>query len=359
MNKIPNVLIMAGGVGSRFWPSSREDLPKQFLDITGSGKSLIRETFDRFVHFIPADHIYVITNQYYREQTLDALPDLHEANLICEPSRNNTAAAIALASLKLSKTDPQGICIVAPADHIIHNTNEFIRVLKLATSHADQHASFITLGIKPTRPDTGYGYIESGKEDTQEIRKVVSFREKPDLLTAIEYLEAGNYVWNSGLFIWRFDAILNAFNKYAPQIFQVLSAGNEYYNTPQEERFLKDQYPITERISVDYAILEKADNVYTIPCDLGWSDLGTWNSLFDISEKDDAQNAALTKPVYLESTNHCLILSKKDKLVVIKGLDDYIIVDTDDCLMIYPKSEEQSIRQLKERLSQEGLDSYL
>jgi mannose-1-phosphate guanylyltransferase len=359
MNKTPNVLIMAGGVGSRFWPASREHLPKQFLDITGTGKTLIQSTFDRFAAFVPVDKIFVITHDYYRDQTARALPGILPQNIICEPSRNNTAASIAYASLKLSLLDPEGVCVVAPADHLISNEKEFQRVIELAIDHADNQGSFITLGITPTRPDTGYGYIEFEKNDSTSIRKVKSFREKPDAGTAKQYVDAGSYVWNSGLFIWRFDQIIAAYKKYAPQIHHVLSGGIEYYNTDRETEFLRNEYPLTEKISVDYAILEKADNVFTIPCDLGWSDLGTWNSLYDISPKDQNKNAALTKPVYLEDTRDCLISSKHSKLIVLKGLEDFIIVDTDDCLMIYPKSEEQNIRQLKEKLSREGLDGFL
>ena len=359
MKNTPNVLIMAGGVGSRFWPASREHLPKQFLDITGSGKTFIQATYDRFAQFVPPENIFVITHEYYRHQTLQALQEFNPRNIICEPTRNNTAASIALASLKLIKNNPDGVCIVAPADHIIENETEFQRVISLAVDHAYDNHSIITLGIQPTRPDTGYGYIEFEKGDATPIRKVKSFREKPDLNSAKQYLAAGNFAWNSGLFIWRLDEIISAFQKYSPQIFYVLSQGNEHYNTDREQAFLQNEYPLTEKISVDYAILEKADNVYAIPCDLGWSDLGRWNSLFDISQKDEDHNAVLTKPAYLEDTRECLILSRNAKLIVIKGLEDFIIVDTDDCLMIYPKSEEQNIKALKEKLSREGLDTYL
>lgn len=359
MQKPPYIVIMAGGVGSRFWPASREYMPKQFLDITGSGKSLIQSTFERFTSFIPADRIYVITNEYYREQTQRALPGMDPAHIICEPSRNNTAATVALASFKLFRIEQDAVCVVAPSDHIIQNESEFQRVISLAVDHAYEQSSFITLGIQPSRPDTGYGYIEFSPEDESPIRKVSSFREKPDEETAKKYLRAGNYVWNAGLFIWRLDRILEAYKLYSPQIYNVLAQGHEYYNTELEADFLRKEYPLTEKTSVDYAILEKAPNVYTIPCDLGWSDLGTWNSLYDISNKDANKNAALTDPVFLENTKDCLVLAKNEKLIVTSGLDGYIIVDTDDCLMIYPKSEEQNIKKLKEKLSREGLDGYL
>lgn len=359
MDKLPFVLIMAGGVGSRFWPASREHLPKQFLDITGSGRTLLQTTYDRFHHFIPADHIFIITHEYYHDQTLQAIPEFNPENIICEPTRNNTAASVALASFKLSKLDPDAVCIVAPADHIIRYEAEFQRVITDAVDHSYSNNSIITLGITPTRPDTGYGYIEFEKEDTEPIRKVKSFREKPDLDTAKGYIQQGNFVWNSGVFIWRLDNILNSFQAYSPQIFNVLAQGVSIYNTIAETEFIRNQYPLTEKIAVDYAILEKAQNVFTIPCDIGWSDLGTWSSLYDISLKDENQNVALTSPSHLEETRNTLLISNPDKLVVVKGLDDYIIVDTEDCLLIYPKSEEQKIKELKEVLNKEGLDAYL
>lgn len=359
MNKTPFVLIMAGGVGSRFWPASRESLPKQFLDITGSGKTLIHQTFERFASFIPIDQIYVITHILYKSLTQEAIPGIHPDNIITEPSRNNTAASIALATLKLKKINPEAICIVAPADHIIADDNEFQKTILAACYHTSSFNSIVTLSIKPTRPDTGYGYIEFDPEDISGIRKVKSFKEKPNPGDALRYLKAGNFAWNAGIFIWRLNVILDAFRNHAPQIFNVLSTGNEVYNTEKEDDFVNKEYPRTDKISVDYAILEKADNVYTIPCDIGWSDLGTWNSLYDISPKDAQQNAPLSKPVYLEGTNNSLVFSKNSKLIVIKGLEDFIIVDTDDCLLIYPKSEEQAIKALKELLRERGLDDYL
>jgi mannose-1-phosphate guanylyltransferase len=359
MDNHPFVLIMAGGVGSRFWPASRENLPKQFLDITGIGKTLIQMTFERFAAFIPVENIYIITHDQYREQTLQAVPEINEANIITEPSRNNTAASIAFASLKLIRKKDNAVCIVAPADHIIKKEVEFKKVITSAVAHADTHGSIITLGIAPTRPDTGYGYIEYESGDRAEIRKVRSFREKPDMLTAKRYVEAGNFAWNSGLFIWKLESIIESFKKHSSQIYEVLSKGKDLYNTDEEQTFIRSQYPTTEKISVDYAILEKAENVYTIPCDIGWSDLGTWNSLYEHSDKDEHQNAVLGKTVHLQGTRASLIKSDPEKLVVIRGLEDFIIVDTQDCLLIYPKSDEQSIRQLKEILKEKGLDEYL
>jgi len=359
MDSASFVLIMAGGIGSRFWPASRNNMPKQFLDITGTGKTLIQMTFERFASFIPVENIYIITNDNYKENTIAAVPEFNPGNIITEPSRNNTAASIAFASLKLIRKNAEAVCIVAPADHVIHDENEFRRVALLAVDHAEKNQSIVTLGITPTRPDTGYGYIEFEKGDQSEIRKVKSFREKPDAGKASEYVKAGNFAWNSGIFIWRLDHIIESFKKHSNQIYNILIEGKDLFNTEDESAFVKSHYPRTENISVDYAILEKAESVFTIPCDIGWSDLGTWNSLFDQSAKDEQGNALLGKTVYVEDTSNSLVLSKPGKLVVIKGLENFIIVDTDDCLLIYPKDEEQNIKALKEALKKKGLDDYL
>lgn len=359
MTNSPYILIMAGGVGSRFWPASREHLPKQFLDITGSGKTLIRQTVDRFLDFIPIENIYIITHQAYGELVHQAIPELEKHQIIEEPARNNTAASIALASMKLSKLNPDAVCIVAPADHVIDNEDAFKSVLNKAVLHAEYNESIITLGIEPTRADTGYGYIEYDKTEIADIRTVKSFREKPDKVTAAHYLKLGSFAWNAGIFVWKLSVILENLHIHSSQIYDILIKGMDLYNTSDEDIFIAAEYPKTEKISIDYAILERAENVFTIPCDIGWSDLGTWNSLYDFSTKDTAQNVALTQPVYLDHANHNLVLSKNNKLVVIKGLEDFIVIDTDDCLMIYPKADEQHIKELKEGLRKEGFDGYL
>jgi mannose-1-phosphate guanylyltransferase len=353
------VLILAGGAGTRFWPASRISLPKQFLDITGSGKPLIRETFDRCKTFVPVENIFVITHKLYGHIVLQELPELTVNQVILEPSRNNTAASIAYASLKLAELDPNAVCIVAPADHMIQNEKEFNRVIGLAIQHAEAEHSLITLGIEPSRPDSGYGYIEYDKNEIAETRKVKSFREKPDKDTAEKYLQSGSFAWNAGIFIWKLSSILSAYQKYAPLIYSVLEPGKGKFNTPDEREFIDEQYPLTEKISVDYAILERADNVYTIPCDIGWSDLGTWNSLYEFSSKDAHGNAVLCKPVHIEESKNSLVLAQNEKLIVIKGLEEFIVVDTEDCLLIYPKADEQEIKALKEKLGLNGLDSYL
>lgn len=359
MNNAPYVLIMAGGVGSRFWPASREHLPKQFLDITGSGKNLLRETVDRYLPFIPLEHIYVITNAMYVQLVLETIPEMAKDQIIGEPSRNNTAPAIALASLKLSKKDPDAVCIVAPADHVIHNEDEFQRVIQLAVAHASENSSVVTLGIEPTRADTGYGYIEFDKSETAEVFSVKSFREKPDKKTAEQYLNQGTFVWNAGIFIWKLQTIIEDIKLHAPSIYDLLIPGMEAYNTKEEEAFIATAYPKTEKISIDHAILELSDNVYTIPCDIAWSDLGTWNSLYTFLEKNESGNVLLSDSIFMKAANNNLVLSKKGKLVAVKGLDGHIIIDTDDCLMIYPMNDEQEIKALKEDLEKNGYKGYL
>jgi len=353
------VLILAGGAGTRFWPASRESLPKQFLDITGTGKSLIRETVDRFKEFVPVENIFIITHQNYGHLVRQVIPELQVNQVILEPSRNNTAASIAYASMKLAAIDPGATCIVAPADHIIHNGTEFKRVLDSALLHATQHESLITLGIGPTRPDTGYGYIEYDRRENTVVRKVKSFREKPNLATAENYIQSGTFAWNAGIFIWKLSSILSEYKKYAPQIYELLSQGNSTYNTEEENEFIATHYPLTDKISVDYAILEHAENVFVIPCDIGWSDLGTWNSLYDFSPKDEFGNAVLSRPVHIEETKNSLVIAQNEKLLVIKGLQDFIVVDTEDCLLIYPKADEQEIKALKDKLGQNGFETYL
>ena len=359
MNKSVYVLILAGGAGTRFWPASRESLPKQFLDITGTGQPLIRQTIDRFKSIVPLENIYVITHQQYGQLVLQELPELKTSQVILEPSRNNTAASIAYASMKLAKLDPDAICIVAPADHVIQKEKEFHRVIGLALQHTQQENSLITLGIEPVRPDSGYGYIEFDINEIDEVRKVKSFREKPDSKTAETYLQSGSFAWNAGIFIWKLDSILKAFQQHSNPIYQLLKKGDSMFNSVAENDFIQEHYPQTEKISVDYAILERAGNVYTIPCDIGWTDLGTWNSLYEFSPKDANGNAVLSHPVYLEKSKNSLVAAQNEKLIVIKGLEDFIVVDTEDCLLIYPKSDEQEIKPLKEKLGNNGLNSYL
>lgn len=338
---------MAGGVGSRFWPKSRNDFPKQFIDILGTGKSLLQQTFERFSSSVECNKIYVITNESYKPLVEEQIPDLPEANIICEPSRNNTAPCIAYAAFKLNKENPNAVMVIVPSDHLILKENEYQRIIDQAVSFAKKNKVLVTLGVQPTRPDTGYGYIQFEKKDESDIFKVNSFKEKPNLILAEEYLQSDQYLWNAGMFIWKASDILQAIEDLAPEIYGLFQKGINFYNTDSEKEFISQNYPLSPNISIDFAILEKAKNVYTIPADIGWSDLGTWNSLHNISDqKDDKNNTLIAKKVFLVEVEDCIISSSENKLVVINGLNDFIVVDDSNVLLIYPKSKEQEIKEI-------------
>jgi len=339
------VAIMAGGVGSRFWPASREERPKQFLDILGVGKSLIRLTFERFLKLCPAEHIFIVTNKQYAGLVKEHLPELGDNQILTEPSRNNTAPCIAYTAFKLRALDPQANLVVAPSDHVILKEEAFIDTLQKGLAFTAREDALLTLGIQPTRPDTGYGYIEVGQEPSGEgPRPVSAFREKPDRATAEEYLAKGNYYWNAGIFVWRVESLLRAFERHAGEIHRILGEGANRYNTPGEQAFIDQAYPTTPSISVDYAIMEKADNVYTIPSDFGWSDLGTWASLYAESPKNEDGNVLQGNRIHTVDAKDSLLRAPADKLLVVGGLEDYIVVDEGDVLLIWPKSREQEIK---------------
>ena len=337
---------MAGGVGSRFWPSSTASRPKQFLDILGVGRSLIQMTYDRVLKIVPNENILIVTNQRYKALVQEHLPELPEQNILCEPSRNNTAPCVAYTALNIEARNPEAVFAILPSDHVILKEQAYLDNLESAFSYASSNPAIVTLGIQPTRPDTGYGYIETETNSQDEVLKVASFREKPDLQTAQSYLDHGNYLWNAGMFIWSVKTILESFQKNATDILTVLSSDKSKYGTAEEQEYINTVYPQTESISVDYAILEKATNVYTIPADIGWSDLGTWNSLHAFKDKDDNECVVLGEQTHLIDTSKTIIRSDSKKIVVVKGLDNYIIVDEPDALLIYPKSDEQEIKQV-------------
>ena len=344
------VAIMAGGVGSRFWPASREAMPKQFLDILGVGKSLLQLTFDRFRPLCPVANIYIVTNAAYRELVLEQLPEIQPSQILAEPSRNNTAPCVAYTALKLHALNPKANLVVAPSDHIILQEDVFIDDLRYALEFTSTHDALLTLGIQPTRPDTGYGYIQYDSSPLPrrgaggEASKVLRFTEKPPLEKAREFLAAGNYLWNAGIFIWSTESLLAAFKEHAADIFAILAKGMSYYNTSGEQTFIDQAYPETPNISIDYAILEKAPNVYTIPTSFGWSDLGTWASLHAEAPKTDHHNALNADPALLFDVHNSLIRAPKNKLVVIKDLNNFIVVDEGDVLLIWPKDQEQEIK---------------
>lgn len=344
MNQNNYVAIMAGGIGSRFWPASRTQRPKQFLDIMGVGKSLIQLTYDRFLKLCPKENIFIVTNGIYKDLVKEHLPDITDNQILCEPSRNNTAPCVAYTAFKLLDLNPDANLVVAPSDHIILKEDAFIQTLQKALDFSANNEALLTLGIQPNRPDTGYGYINYEMNSADGIHKVQRFTEKPQLDKAKAFLASGDYLWNAGIFVWRVNSLLNAFKAHASEIHNILNAASGVYNTSNEQGFIDEKYPTTPSISIDYAIMEKADNVYTIPSDFGWSDLGTWASLHAESTKDDQENAIKGDKVLALDTSNTLIRASKDKLIVVNGLEDFIIVDEEDVLLIFPKSKEQEIK---------------
>lgn len=343
------IAIMAGGIGSRFWPASTADRPKQFLDILGVGKSLLRMTYERCLKLVPNENVLIVTNERYRKLVSQELPELPVGNILGEPSMNNTAPCIAWTALHLEARNPEATFAVLPSDHVILKEQAYIKKLQQAFDYADNNEAIVTLGITPTRPDTGYGYIETEKEKT-EVIKVASFKEKPNRETAEAYLAEGNYLWNAGMFVWKVSTILKSFENNAPSIIKVLSQDKSNIGSSDEQAYINEVYPKTEKISVDYAILEKANNVYTIPSDIGWSDLGTWNSLHAFKDKDDNDCVVLGDKTHLIETKSTIIRSDSKKIVVVKGLEDYIVVDEPNALLIYPKSDEQEIKGVVKKL---------
>lgn len=338
---------MAGGVGSRFWPLSTSENPKQFLDVLGIGKSLLRLTFERLQKFIPAEHIYILTNTSYEALVLEQLPELTSSQVLCEPERKNTAPCIAYAAAKIHALDPDATLLISPADHLIINEARFEEIIRTAWQTA-QDGKLVTLGIEPTRPDTGYGYIEF--EKTEQTQKgsacpVLQFREKPNLATAQAFLDAGNFFWNAGIFVWKSAIILEALAQYQSDIYQIFSAQPEVYGSAQEIAFLKDAFAACPDISIDFAVMEKAQNVSMVLADFDWSDLGTWGSLTTHLDKDTQQNSIIGQNVYAFDSENCLINVPHNKTVLLDGLQDYIVIDTADKLMVLRLSNEQKLKE--------------
>ncbi len=346
-NKNYYAVLMAGGIGSRFWPVSTEEFPKQFHDLLGSGDTLIQKTFKRLSAIVPNQNILILTNERYKNLVLKQLPEVKEDQLILEPAMRNTAPCILLSALKIQKQNPNAVMMVAPSDHWIEDENAFNENISTAFENCSKNNVLMTLGIQPTFPNTGYGYIEFEKTP-EEIKKVLRFTEKPDYSTAKTFLAAGNFMWNAGIFVWSVKSIVSSFEKFAPQMHQLFQSGISNYNTSEEETFIKEKYPSAENISIDYAILEKAENVYMLPATFDWNDLGTWGSLYDKLPKDDQNNVTVgANALFLESKNN-IIHTEKDKQVVLSNLMDYIIVDNGKTLIIVPKEKEQEIKQMRE-----------
>lgn len=342
MNNHTYVIIMAGGVGTRFWPFSRNNNPKQFHDVLGTGKTLLQQTASRFEGICPLENMYIVTSTDYYGLVKQQLPFLSDDQILLEPNRRNTAPCIAYACYKIASRDSQANVVVAPADHIILKEDIFCEKISIALNAAQNDDILLTLGIQPTRPDTGYGYIQYLATDGL-VQKVKTFTEKPQLDIAIKFLESGDFVWNAGIFVWSVKAIKKAFTEYLPEVAEVFAEGERDYYTVRESAFIEKAYMLCKNISIDFGIMEKAKNVYVVLSDLGWSDLGTWKSLYDVSEKDDYQNVTEGK-LLLYDTNKCIIKTHKDKLVVVQGLEGYIIAENDGVLMICKIEEEQRVR---------------
>lgn len=353
MNKNYYAIIMAGGVGSRFWPVSTPEFPKQFHDMLGTGETLIQKTFSRLSQLIPKENILILSNEKYCDILKEQLPMITDAQIVLEPDMRNTAPCILYASMKIKKQNPEAVMIVAPSDHWIEDEVQFISNLQRSFDICERDQSLMTLGILPTFPNTGYGYIEFDKLDTRPIKKVVQFREKPDYLTAKKFIQARNFLWNSGIFIWSVEAIIKAFQKYQPEMYRLFESGDNVYNTNEEKAFIAENYSKAENISIDYAVMEKADNVHVLPATFDWNDLGTWGSLYDKLPKDNYENAMVNGQLFVENASNNVIRTNPNKMVVIGDLDDYIIVDKDDVLLIYPKKKEQEIKQIVAKIQKE------
>lgn len=348
MNSHHYCIIMAGGVGVRFWPISTTARPKQFIDILGTGETLIQMTYKRFERIIPAGNIFVVTNQQYRDLVKEQLPALTDEQILCEPARRNTAPCIAYASFKIMQKDPEANFVVAPSDHVILHEENFLKVIQSALKASEVNGHLLTLGIKPNRPDTGYGYIQFKEEllfpENPRIRKVKTFTEKPALEMARFFLESGDFLWNSGIFIWKGHSIIGAFDRHLPEIASIFREGADQYNSPMEEEFIGKAYSVCTNISIDYGVMEKADNVLVFMADFGWSDLGTWGSLYERVPKDDTQNAIVSGEPQLYDTANCMISLPKGKIAVIQKLDGYIVVEDQNMLLICKREDEQEIR---------------
>jgi len=340
------VAIMAGGIGSRFWPMSRQNYPKQFLDILGTGKTLIQQTVDRFAKFIPLENIFIVTSEEYNPIVLEQLPQIKPENVLCEPSRKNTAPCVAYISYKLQQIDPESALICAPADHLILDETAFEKVCLNALQFISKNDALLTLGIKPAYPNTGYGYIQYDQEIiTDHVFKVKTFTEKPNLELAQTFLASGDFLWNAGIFVWQIKNIIAAFRTYLPEMAEVFDAEIENFNAPTEKEAIGRIYPQCTNISIDYGIMEKANNVYIIPSSFGWSDLGTWNSAYETMEKDEHANAIKGNNIITVDTSNCMIQGKEEKLYLLQGLENFILIDTKDALLVCNMDKEQEIKE--------------
>lgn len=344
-----HLVIMAGGVGSRFWPMSTPECPKQFIDVLGCGRTLIQLTADRFKGICPPENIWVVTSKKYADIVKEQLPDIPVSNILLEPCMRNTAPCIAYVSWKIKKQNPNANVVVTPSDHIVMDVPEFQRVIRSSLSFTAGSDAILTLGMKPTRPETGYGYIEAdlsvASTTNKEVYRVDSFKEKPDLATAEKYISKPNFFWNAGIFIWNINTIVNSIRIYQPEIAAIFESMLSYYYTDREQTKIDELFPNCSNISIDYAVLEKADEIFVFPANFGWSDLGTWGSLHNQLEQDKENNACVGENVKLIESKNCIIHTAQEKRVVIQGLDGYIVAEKDGTLLICKLSEEQRIKE--------------
>lgn len=347
-----HLVIMAGGIGSRFWPMSTPERPKQFVDVLGTGRTFIQMTVDRFKGILPPENVWVVTSQAYKDIVAEQLPEVPQGNILLEPCRRNTAPCIAYAAWRIKSIDPKATIVVSPSDHLVLDTPEFQRVVKSAMDFASTSDAIVTLGMKPTRPETGYGYIQTDMSypsaRNKEIYRVDAFREKPDLSTAEKYIRKPTMLWNAGIFIWNVSTIVNALRVYAPEINEVFENLLPLYGTDKEQDAINENFPKCESISVDYAILEKSEEIYCFPASFGWSDLGTWGSLRENVSRDNNGNAVIGDNVQTYETRDCVIHCSEERRVVVQGLDGYIVAEKDNTLLICKLSEEQRIKQFSE-----------
>lgn len=359
MNKNYYAVIMAGGIGSRFWPVSTEEFPKQFHDMLGTGQTLLQKTFSRLNDIIPSENIYILTHQRYLDITLRQLPEISEEQVVLEPAMRNTAPCILLSALKIQKENPNAVMLVAPSDHWIEDEVAYSKDVEACFKAAQSENILMTLGIEPTFPNTGYGYIESDNADKGEIKKVKQFREKPDYNTAKEFIASGNFLWNAGIFIWSVKSVVEAFETYLPEMNSLFSKEINLLNTSEEKEFIDENYSKAENISIDYGILEKADNVYMKKATFDWNDLGTWGALYDKLEKDNNNNAIVNAETHLKNSKNNMIFAASGKLVVVEDLEDFVIVDKEEILLIFPKKKEQEIKGLLQEVSEKFDKKYV
>lgn len=354
-------VVMCGGIGSRFWPFSRSGMPKQFIDFFGTGRSLLQMTVDRIRPLVAADHIFIVTNRRYADMVMDQLPDIAADHILCEPDRRNTAPCVCWASHHIAALDPEAAIMTVPSDHLILKEDAFVRAMDEGMRYAEQHDALLTLGLTPTRPETGYGYIQKGApvDGWTDLMKVKTFIEKPNAEMARILLQSGDFLWNAGIFLWRAEVILRAFERLAPEVAAVFNEGKGLYGTPDEEEFIARRFSCAPNVSVDYAIMEKASNVFVVGADLGWSDLGTWRALYENSERTAEGNVTQNCDVIADECENTLFAVKGDKLVVAAGLKDYVVAENGNTLLISPLDDEARLRRLVNEVKEKYGDKYL